>query len=151
MVCFQTKNPNMGKYWRVLLWKILVYLMTIWSILRPLEIFYSHLVYFVVSLLFFYPVLVFWIKKNLATLIICNTEWPQHWRHETICERWRGHWHLRGRCSDHNFLRFLPIFVEKLAVFLKTQCCDPYFTKISSRYFEQKTPIFRNFFKKKIY
>jgi hypothetical protein len=48
MVCFQTKNPNLGKFCRVLQWKILVYFMTIWSILRPLEIFYGHLVYFVV-------------------------------------------------------------------------------------------------------
>jgi hypothetical protein len=45
MVCFQTKNPNLGKFWRVLPWEILVYFMTIWSILRPLEIFYGHLVY----------------------------------------------------------------------------------------------------------
>jgi hypothetical protein len=48
MVCFQTKNPNFGKFWRVLLWKNLLYFMTIWSILGPLEIFYAHLVYFVV-------------------------------------------------------------------------------------------------------
>jgi hypothetical protein len=26
MVCFQTKNPNLGKFWRVLQWKILVFL-----------------------------------------------------------------------------------------------------------------------------
>jgi hypothetical protein len=49
MVCFQTKNPNLDKFWRVLLWKIIVYFITIWSILRPLEKFYGHLVYFVVS------------------------------------------------------------------------------------------------------
>jgi hypothetical protein len=48
MVCFQTKNPNLGKFWGALQWKILVYFMTIWPILRPLEIFYSHLEYFVV-------------------------------------------------------------------------------------------------------
>jgi hypothetical protein len=48
MVCFQTKNLKLGKFWWALLWKILVYFMTIWSILRPLEIFYGHLVYFVV-------------------------------------------------------------------------------------------------------
>jgi hypothetical protein len=48
MVCFQTKNFTVGKFWRVLLWKILVYFMTIWSILQPLEIFNGHLVYFVV-------------------------------------------------------------------------------------------------------
>jgi hypothetical protein len=48
MVCFQTKNPNLGNFWRVLQWKILVYFMTIWSILRPLEIFFGLLVYNVV-------------------------------------------------------------------------------------------------------
>jgi hypothetical protein len=48
MVCFQTKNQNLGKLWRVLQWKILVYFITIWSILLLLEIFYGHLVYFVV-------------------------------------------------------------------------------------------------------
>jgi hypothetical protein len=45
MVCFQTKNPYLGKFLRVLLWKILVYFITIWSILGPLEISYGHLVY----------------------------------------------------------------------------------------------------------
>jgi hypothetical protein len=48
MVCFQTKNLNLGKFCRVLLLKILLYFMTIWSILRPLEIFNGHSVYFVV-------------------------------------------------------------------------------------------------------
>jgi hypothetical protein len=28
MVCFQTKNPSLGTFGRVLLWKILVYFMT---------------------------------------------------------------------------------------------------------------------------
>jgi hypothetical protein len=49
MVCFQSKNTNLGKFWRVLQGKILVYFMIIWSILRPLEIFYGHLVYFLVN------------------------------------------------------------------------------------------------------
>jgi hypothetical protein len=30
MVYFQTKNPNWGKLWRVLQWKLLVYFPTIW-------------------------------------------------------------------------------------------------------------------------
>jgi hypothetical protein len=47
MVCFQTQNPNLGKFWRVLQWKMLEYCMAIWSILRPLEIVYGHLVYLV--------------------------------------------------------------------------------------------------------
>jgi hypothetical protein len=67
MVCFKTKNPNLGKFWRFLQWKILAKLWTIWSILRPLEIFYSHLVYFVV-IGYIFPVLVSCTKKNLATL-----------------------------------------------------------------------------------
>jgi hypothetical protein len=33
----------------------------------------------------------------------------------------------RGRCYDHNFLRFLPIFGEKIGVFLKNQCYDNFF------------------------
>jgi hypothetical protein len=37
---FKTKNPNLGK-WK---WKIVAYFMTVWFILRPLEIFYGHLV-----------------------------------------------------------------------------------------------------------
>jgi hypothetical protein len=48
MVSFQTKNPNLGKFWWVLQWKMLVFFMTIWSILRPLDIFYGHSVYLVV-------------------------------------------------------------------------------------------------------
>jgi hypothetical protein len=42
----QTKNPNLGKFWRVLQWKILVYIMVIWSIFRPFGLFSVHLVYF---------------------------------------------------------------------------------------------------------
>jgi hypothetical protein len=40
---------------------------TIWTIFGPLEIVYGHLVYFVV-IWYIFPVLVFWTKKNLATL-----------------------------------------------------------------------------------
>jgi hypothetical protein len=31
MVCFQTENPKLGKFWRVLQWKMLVYFMDTWS------------------------------------------------------------------------------------------------------------------------
>jgi hypothetical protein len=48
MICFQIKHPNLGKFWRVLQCKILVYFMTIRSILLILEMFYGHLVCFVV-------------------------------------------------------------------------------------------------------
>jgi hypothetical protein len=52
MVCFQTKNPNLDKFWRAL--EMFVYVMTIWNIL-PMAIWYNlwpfgivcgHLVYF---------------------------------------------------------------------------------------------------------
>jgi hypothetical protein len=46
MVCFQTKDATLGKFLRVLHSQILVYFMTIWSILRPLEIIYGRLGFF---------------------------------------------------------------------------------------------------------
>jgi hypothetical protein len=39
MAYFQTKNPNLGTFWRVLQWEMRVYFMTVWSILRPFGIF----------------------------------------------------------------------------------------------------------------
>jgi hypothetical protein len=47
MVCFQTKNTNLGKFWRALDWKMYIYFMAIWKILRTLGIFYDYLVHFV--------------------------------------------------------------------------------------------------------
>jgi hypothetical protein len=41
---FQTKNPNLGKFWRVLQWKMVVYFIDTWSISWPFVIFYGHLV-----------------------------------------------------------------------------------------------------------
>jgi hypothetical protein len=44
MVCFQTKNANLGKFWKVLQWKMLVYFMDTWYILWSFVIFYGRLV-----------------------------------------------------------------------------------------------------------
>jgi hypothetical protein len=44
MAYFQTKNPNLGKFWRAWDWKSLVYSMTTWNISWPLGIFYDRLV-----------------------------------------------------------------------------------------------------------
>jgi hypothetical protein len=71
IVYFQTKNPNLGKFWRVLQWKMFVYFMSIWSILLPFGIFYTNLVHFLV-IWYIFPVLVCGSKKNLATLY-CNS------------------------------------------------------------------------------
>jgi hypothetical protein len=38
MVCFQTKNTNLGIFWRVLRWNVLEYYVAIWSILWPSSI-----------------------------------------------------------------------------------------------------------------
>jgi hypothetical protein len=57
MVWFQTKNPSLGKFCRVLEWKIVAYFIIIWSILRPLEIFYGHFGAFCVRLVHFFQ---FW-------------------------------------------------------------------------------------------
>jgi hypothetical protein len=46
MVRFQTKNTDLGKFWRVLRWKMLVYFMAIWHILRLFGIIRVNLVYF---------------------------------------------------------------------------------------------------------
>jgi hypothetical protein len=47
MVSFQTKNPDLGKFWWALDWKILICFMAIWNILHTFKIFYDHLVHFV--------------------------------------------------------------------------------------------------------
>jgi hypothetical protein len=39
----KTKNLNLGKFWTALEWKMLLYFMVIWNILRPFGIFYGHL------------------------------------------------------------------------------------------------------------
>jgi hypothetical protein len=68
MVSFQTKNPNLDKFWRVLDCKMLIYL---W----PFVMFYRHLGYFMTiwyilcSFGTYFLVLVSCTKTNLATLV----------------------------------------------------------------------------------
>jgi hypothetical protein len=44
IVSFQTKNTTMGKFWRALDWKMLIYFRAIWNILQTW--FYDHLEHF---------------------------------------------------------------------------------------------------------
>jgi hypothetical protein len=53
MVCFQTKNPNLGQFCRALDWETLIYFMAIWKILWRVGIFCDHLVHFVFILYLF--------------------------------------------------------------------------------------------------
>jgi hypothetical protein len=64
---FSNKNPNWGKFWRVLQWKMLVYFTVFCYILWTLDIGREFGVYR--GNLVHFPVLVFCTKKNLATLI----------------------------------------------------------------------------------
>jgi hypothetical protein len=41
MVYLQTKNPNLGKFWRALDWKMLIHFMSIWNALLTFGIFYD--------------------------------------------------------------------------------------------------------------
>jgi hypothetical protein len=52
MVCFQTKSPNVGKFW-----KMFIQFMTIWNIFWRFWIFYDHFAYFVL-IWYIFPVLV---------------------------------------------------------------------------------------------
>jgi hypothetical protein len=61
MVYFQTKNPNLGKFWKVFPWKMLEFLIVILYILWPLEHF--------VVIGYISPMLVICTEKNLATLL----------------------------------------------------------------------------------
>jgi hypothetical protein len=67
MVCFRTKNPNLGKFWRALEWRMLVYFMPIWNMLWPFGIFNGHLA-FIWQFGIFSSALVYCVKNNLATL-----------------------------------------------------------------------------------
>jgi hypothetical protein len=47
MVYFQTENPNLGKFWRALDWKMLINFTDNCTTLQTFGIFYDHLVIFV--------------------------------------------------------------------------------------------------------
>jgi hypothetical protein len=64
MVYFQTKNRNLGTFWRVLQWKMLVYFMDIWSILLQFDKVYVHLVYFVL-ILYIFPMVWYIVPRKI--------------------------------------------------------------------------------------
>jgi hypothetical protein len=47
MAYFQTQNPNLGRFWRALQWKMLMYFMAYWSIEGPFVILCGQLLNFV--------------------------------------------------------------------------------------------------------
>jgi hypothetical protein len=71
VVYFQTKNPDLGHYLRALKWKRLVCLMAIRKILQTFGIFYGNFAN-LGAVWYISPILVYCVKKNLATLIAVN-------------------------------------------------------------------------------
>jgi hypothetical protein len=57
----------------------------------------------------------------------------------------KANFDTRGRCDDHNFLRFLQIFGEKIGVFSKTNVMIKIFAQFSF-VMSQKRQFFRSFF-----
>jgi hypothetical protein len=52
----------------------------------------------------------------------------------------------RGRCYDHNFLQFLPIFGKKIGIFLKNQCYEQKFAYFSFVLSQKRQFFFAIFF-----
>jgi hypothetical protein len=150
-------RPWIGQFWEIMyiaIWCIsllfvlfyghLVYLLIICSILWLFGTFCEHLGAF---FMFWYVVP----KKNLATLfgwwplrffpvthIIIHVHTSMYFFAALLCDyvidattqkMWMLIWggSAWGRCYDHNYLRFLPIFGEKNGVFLKNHCYDQIF------------------------
>jgi hypothetical protein len=67
MVYFKTKNSNLGKFWRAIEWKMLVYVTAIWHTLWPFAKMYGHLVKCMV------------IGKMYGHLVKCMVIWCSLW------------------------------------------------------------------------
>jgi hypothetical protein len=114
MVCYQTKNSNLGKFSMALDWKKWICFVAIGNNLRTFEIFYDHLVHYVFiwyilcSFGTFFAVLVPRTNKNLATLARkrkAETKKPG----EMLIENWISHIfkHLRLAAAITRFRAFL--------------------------------------------
>jgi hypothetical protein len=57
----------------------------------------------------------------------------------------------RGRCYDHNFLRFFPIFCEKLAFFSKTNVMINFFSYNLTLLWVKNANFFAIFFRRKYF
>jgi hypothetical protein len=74
MFCFQTKNTNLGKFWRVLRWNMLVYFKSIYVVyFMAISQYFTALCYNLWLFGIYFPVLVSCSKTNLATLV-CTTK-----------------------------------------------------------------------------
>jgi hypothetical protein len=67
------------------------------------------------------------LQTNLKKIcFVCFNKFEENMFGSTsLTERGNETWE---RCYDHNFMRFLPIFSDKIGVFLKNQCHDNFFS-----------------------
>jgi hypothetical protein len=109
--CFQTKNPNLGKFWRVLEWKMLVYFMAIWNILPSFGIFYDHLEYCTIIWYILRPfgnvVVICYIFPHFGTYNVSRKIW-QPW------SEWVDWLQVKGK----------PVFCNRFNYFEQLQGCQ---------------------------
>jgi hypothetical protein len=63
----------------------------------------------------------------------------------------KKHFETRGRCNDHNFRRFLPIFGENIGVFLKSYVYLIKFLHNLALFYVKNADFFRRFFGENIF
>jgi hypothetical protein len=130
MVCFQTKNPNLDKFWRVLLWKILVYFITIWYILRPLERFYGRLVYFVV-IWYIFPRFGILDQEKSG-----NPEPLDYFKSPKVGDRFCAKicvpklMKIKCKLLNLGFIAFRCNYIQELSYHCRTKFCKNYCTKM---------------------
>jgi hypothetical protein len=65
---FSNQTPTFGEFWKAFEWKMIISFMTIWYTFWSFALFYGNLLH-LVDICYIIPILVYCIKKNLATLL----------------------------------------------------------------------------------
>jgi hypothetical protein len=165
MVYLQTKNPNFGKFWRVIECKMLIYFMSIWNNLPTVGIFYDNLVHFV---LIWYTFSRFGIKyqeksgnpfltilKRRAEIMFSDKStfapWHVAWHsgHRVLLQNWRSRVRIPPGCEGARFLGLYTLqcccqnlmFIFVVYIWGKIDFKQKYKIKYNHRMW-QKTSIF---------
>jgi hypothetical protein len=122
-VYFQTKNPNLGKFWRALDSKMLINLMSIWNTLQTFEIFYDNLVHFEIIWYIFYSFGIWqpWSRRSRVRSRVRNfihflKRTDNYFCRQNSIPRYKF-FRETGRCYDHIFCDFCQFSAKKLAFF----------------------------------
>jgi hypothetical protein len=127
MANFQTKIPNLGKFWRVLQWKMLEYFMVIWFIFRPFGFF--------LDIWYIYVSAIWYIFTRFGMLYVPRTIWqPSYGRQSrhvpisTFFQHFVSFSLLPFFLSTLNFLLFFFFFHLLLITF---SCAFPMYVHFS--------------------